>query len=58
MHYLGHIISSEGTGFIKDKIENIQNLGRPATVKEIKHFLGLMGYYITLFYLSLIYYDL
>lgn len=43
--YLGHIISRDGIKPNPDKITAIQNYPIPTTPKEIKQFLGLVGYY-------------
>lgn len=43
--YLGHIISSEGIKPNPDKIHAIKKYPLPKTPKEIKQFLGLLGYY-------------
>ncbi|KAA5654303.1 RNA-directed DNA polymerase, partial [Pseudomonas aeruginosa] len=43
--YLGHIISNEGIKPNPDKIATIQKYPIPKTTKQIKQFLGLIGYY-------------
>lgn len=43
--FLGHIITSEGVKPNPEKIEKIINWPLPKTQKEIKQFLGLVGYY-------------
>jgi hypothetical protein len=43
--YLGHVISSEGIKPNPDKVVAIQNYPIPQTTKQIKQFLGLLGYY-------------
>lgn len=43
--YLGHIIGREGIKPNPDKIKAIQNYPLPKTAKQIKQFLGLLGYY-------------
>lgn len=43
--YLGHIITPEGVKPNPDKISAILNYPVPKTTKEIKGFLGLLGYY-------------
>ena len=45
IQYLGHIVSGEGTTPVPEKLESIQNLLPPKTPKEVKQFLGLIGYY-------------
>ena len=42
---LGHIISGKGFEVDKAKIEVIQNLPLPSTVKDLRSFLGHVGYY-------------
>ena len=43
--YLGHIISNEGVKPDPKKIEAVRKFPRPKTIKNIKEFLGLAGYY-------------
>lgn len=43
--FLGHIITPEGVKPNPSKIEAIKNINLPKTQKEIKSFLGLIGYY-------------
>lgn len=43
--YLGHVISKDGIKPNPDKINAIQKYPMPKTPKEIKQFLGLLGYY-------------
>lgn len=43
--YLGHIISKDGIKPNPDKISAIKKYPIPKTPKEIKQFLGLLGYY-------------
>lgn len=43
--YLGHIITPEGIKPNPDKVYAIKNFPIPRTTKEIKSFLGLVGYY-------------
>ncbi|KAL8133953.1 hypothetical protein AgCh_009138 [Apium graveolens] len=45
VHFLGHIISSEGVKVDPAKIEAILNWERPKTLTEVRSFLGLAGYY-------------
>ena len=42
---LGHIISGEGLKVDKAKIEVIQNLHLPSTVRDLRSFLGHVGFY-------------
>uniref|UniRef100_A0A0A9X844 Retrovirus-related Pol polyprotein from transposon 17.6 n=2 Tax=Lygus hesperus TaxID=30085 RepID=A0A0A9X844_LYGHE len=43
--YLGHIVTPDGVKPNPDKIKAVQNYPIPKTTKEIKGFLGLLGYY-------------
>ena len=42
---LGHIVSGKGVEVDKAKIEVIQNLPLPNTVKDLRSFLGHVGFY-------------
>ena len=43
--YLGHLVSPEGVRPLKRYIQEIQDLPLPQTVKELRMFLGKVGYY-------------
>ena len=43
--YLGHIVSGKGITSLPEKLDSIQKGLPPKTPKEIKQFLGLIGYY-------------
>ena len=45
IHYLGHLISPEGISPLPNKLDSIKHMPVPNSVKEIKQFLGLTGYY-------------
>lgn len=45
VEFLGYIISSEGLQPNVKKIEAIQRFNEPKTIKELRSFLGMMGYY-------------
>ena len=45
IQYLGHIMSREGITPLPEKLTSIQKMLPPKTPKEIKQFLGLIGYY-------------
>ena len=45
MEYLGHLISGEGIKPLPEKLESIKEMPPPITPKEVKQFLGLIGYY-------------
>ena len=43
--FLGHVISANGVAVIPDKIQSILDWKTPMSVKDIRSFLGLAGYY-------------
>ena len=45
IHYLGHLISAGGIRPLKDKLDTIRDMPAPRNSKEVKQFLGLVGYY-------------
>ena len=45
IQYLGHLIAEDGFTPLPEKLESIQNMPKPKTPKEVKQFLGLIGYY-------------
>ena len=45
IQYLGHIVSGEGIKPVPEKLSAIQQMPHPYTPKEVKQFLGLVGYY-------------
>ena len=45
IHYLGHLISADGIRPLKDKLDTIHDMPAPRNSKEVKQFLGLIGYY-------------
>ena len=45
IHYLGHLISANGIRPLKDKLDSIRDMPAPCNSKEVKQFLGLVGYY-------------
>ena len=45
LEYLGHVISEHGIQPNPDRIEKVRTYSIPKTPKEIKQFLGLVGYY-------------
>ena len=45
IQHLGHLISREGIEPLPEKLESIKEMPSPTTPKEVKQFLGLIGYY-------------
>ena len=45
IQYLGHIVSGEGITPLPEKHNSVQKMLPPKTPKEVKQFLGLIGYY-------------
>jgi hypothetical protein len=45
IHYLGHIISEEGTDVDPEKVEAIREWLAPKNMMEVRSFMGLAGYY-------------
>ncbi|KAI3753279.1 hypothetical protein L2E82_25328 [Cichorium intybus] len=43
--FLGHVFSSEGVSVEEEKISAVKSWPIPSTVKEVRGFLGLTGYY-------------
>jgi hypothetical protein len=43
--YLGHVLSGSGVATDPSKIEDITNWETPTTIKQLRQFLGLTGYY-------------
>nr|GFC25281.1 putative reverse transcriptase domain-containing protein [Tanacetum cinerariifolium] len=45
VHFLSHVVNSEGIHVDPNKIEAVKNWKTPKTLTEIRSFLGLAGYY-------------
>ena len=45
LQYLGHLVSEKGFEPLPEKLEAIRTMPHPKTAKEVKQFLGLIGYY-------------
>ena len=45
VQYLGHLVSGKGITPLPEKLDSIKRMPAPTTPKEIKQFLGLVGYY-------------
>ena len=46
---LGHLVSSKGLEVDKAKVEVIQDLALPTSIREIRSFLGHVGFIVALF---------
>ena len=42
---MGHLVSGKGIKPLPEKLESVKKMPAPTTPKEIKQFLGLVGYY-------------
>ena len=45
IQYLGHLISENGFKPLPEKLKSIREMSHPKNPKEVKQFLGLIGYY-------------
>ena len=45
IQYLGHLVSGDGIEPLPEKLEAVENMPPPKTPKEVRQFLGLIGYY-------------
>ena len=45
IQYLGHLVSGEGIEPLPERLEAVRKMPPPTTPKEIRQFLGLVGYY-------------
>ena len=45
IQYLGHLVSEKGFKLLPEKLESMHKMPAPRTAKEVKQFLGLIGYY-------------
>ena len=45
IEYLGHLISDKGIQPLPEKLESIAKIPTPQNAKQVKQFLGLVGYY-------------
>ena len=45
IQYLGHLVSEKRFEPLPEKLESIHKMPAPRTAKEVKQFLGLIGYY-------------
>ena len=45
VQYLGHLVSGKRIKSLPEKLESVKKMSAPTTPKEVKQFLGLVGYY-------------
>ena len=45
VQYLGHLVSGKGIKPFPERLESVKKMPAPTTPKEIKQFLGSVGYY-------------
>ena len=45
MQYLGHLISGNGLEPVPEKLQSLKDMTPPKTQKEVRRFLGFVGYY-------------
>jgi hypothetical protein len=45
VEFLGHVISKEGIAVNPSKVQSVLDWQAPTNVKEIRGFLGMVGYY-------------
>ena len=45
IHFLGHIISSQGLHPDPQKVSAVRDMPKPTTTKEVRRFIGMAGYY-------------
>lgn len=45
VEFLGHGLSNGGVEVLHDKVKTVQNWEKPCTVRDVRAFLGLTGYY-------------
>ena len=45
IQYLGHLVSGEGIEPLPEKLEAVRKMPPPTTPREVRQFLGLVGYY-------------
>ena len=50
LKFLGHVISREGISPQLEKVEAVRSWPRPTSKKDLRGFLGLVGYYSTFIY--------
>jgi len=45
LNFLGHVISKDGIRISPDRVEEIHNWPQPKDVKDVRSFLGLIGFF-------------
>jgi hypothetical protein len=45
IEFLGHLVSSRGVKVLPDRVETVQQYPRPINLRQLRRFLGMVGFY-------------